>query len=73
MAETPARIAYSVKEVAAAMGVSQWTVREEIRCGRMESIRMGTRILIPRPVLERLVGLVDQGGEESDAASETAQ
>jgi excisionase family DNA binding protein len=71
MAETPARIAYSVKEVAASMGVSQWTVREGIRCGRIDYIRMGTRILIPRPVLERLVGRVDQGGEASDAASET--
>ncbi len=50
------RIAYSVKEAAGALGVSQWMVREEIRAGRIKSIRLGVRILIPRRELERLVG-----------------
>ncbi len=65
------RLAYTVREAAAAMGVSEWMVREEIRCGRIESIRMGRRILIPRPALDRIVGLVNQGDKASDAASET--
>ena len=55
MDTTTDRIAYTVKEAAAALGVSAWTIREEIRTGRLESVRLGTRILIPRRALERLV------------------
>lgn len=40
------RIAYSVNEAAAALGVSEWKVGEEIRTGRIESVRLGSRILI---------------------------
>ena len=49
------RLAYSVKEASAALGVSEWIVREEIRTGRIASVRLGSRILIPRRELERLV------------------
>ena len=48
MDQTPERITYSVKEAAAALGVSEWIVREEIRVGRIDSVRFGARILIPR-------------------------
>lgn len=37
MAQTPARIAYTVKEAATALGVSEWTVREEINRGHIET------------------------------------
>ena len=49
------RLAYSVKETAAALGVSEWMVREELRTGRIDSVRLGSRILIPHRELERLV------------------
>ena len=58
--DTTDRIAYSVKEAASALGVSEWMVREEIRTGRIDSVRLGTRILIPRRELERLVGMPDK-------------
>ena len=51
MDQTPERITYSVKEAAAALGVSEWMVREEIRVGRIDSVRFGARILIPRQAL----------------------
>ena len=51
------RLTYSVKEAAEALGVSAWTVREEIRTGRIESVRLGSRILIPRFALEQLVNM----------------
>ena len=60
MDQTPERITYSVKEAAAALGVSEWMVREEIRIGRIDSVRFGARILIPRQALERLVGNSDR-------------
>ena len=53
--ETTERIAYTVKEAAAALGVSEWMIREEIRTGKIECIRMGSRILIPRVVLGGVV------------------
>ncbi len=49
------RLAYSVKETAYALGVSEWAVREEVRTGRIDSVRLGSRILIPLRELERLV------------------
>ena len=49
------RITYSVKEAARALGVGEWMVREKARTGRIRTIRLGARILIPRQELERLV------------------
>ncbi len=54
---TTDRIAYTVKEAAAALGVSEWMIREEIRTGKIESVKLGRRILIPRLALERLVSM----------------
>ena len=51
------RLTYSVKEAADALGVSKWRVREGVRTGRIESVRLGSRILIPRLTLERLVNM----------------
>lgn len=61
------RLTYSVKEAADALGVSEWTVREEIRTGRIESVRLGSRILIPRFALERLVNMPERA--TNDAAN----
>ena len=61
------RIAYTVKEAAAALGVSQWIIREEIRTGKIEAIRLGKRILIPRQTLERLVSAPAPNKNADDA------
>ncbi len=52
------RLAYTVKEAAEALGVSEWMVREEIRQHRIYSVKMGARLLIPRRALEERLGLV---------------
>ena len=41
------RLAYTVKEAATALGVSEWMVREEIRQQHIYSVKMGARLLIP--------------------------
>ena len=53
---TPERGSYSVREAAKILGVSSWLIREQCRRGTLHHVRMGGRILIPRWVLDKLVG-----------------
>ena len=55
------RLAYTVKEAAAALGVSEWMVREEIRQQRIHSVKMGARLLIPRWALDARLRLPPDG------------
>ena len=59
------RLAYSVKEVAAALGVSKASVYEMTRTSRLESVKVGSRILIPRRAIDRLLAT-----QESDTNSD---
>ena len=72
MDQTPERITYSVKEAAAALGVSEWMVREEIRVGRIDSVRFGARILIPRQALDRLAVYSGRTADKASAVPEEA-
>ena len=54
------RLAYTVKEAAAALGVSEWMVREEINQQRIYSVKMGARLLIPRWALEERLGMATE-------------
>ena len=56
------RAMYKVSEVAAALGVSDDTVRRLVAAGEIEGTRVGGLILIPRASLERLV-LVGASGD----------
>lgn len=48
---------YTVKEVAALLGRSEWTVREDAREGRIPATRIGERgtFLIPRSFVDAIV------------------
>ena len=46
----------SVDEAAAVLKVSPSTVWKSIKCGDIRSIRLGSRVLVPRSEIERLVG-----------------
>lgn len=61
------RLAYSVKEAAEALGVSEWTVREEIYRKRIFAVNLGRRLIIPRWALE---DLLSNTNSESDANSD---
>lgn len=63
------RLAYSVKEAAEALGVSEWIVREEIYRGRIFALNIGRRLIIPRWSLEDLLSRPDP---ESDANPDKA-
>ena len=50
---TPAfeALAYSVAEAAAALGISENTARTEIAAGRLPSLRVRRRLLVPKKAL----------------------
>lgn len=49
------RLLLSVREVAEAMGVSDWTVRELIRAGELGSVTVGTRHMVPVAEVRRYI------------------
>ena len=44
-----------VKVAAAAMSVSEWTLREHLKAGKVPHIRFGRAILIPKSWLEQKI------------------
>lgn len=51
----PTERTVSVADAARQLGCGEQTLREDIRRGRVRSIRVGRRILIPRTHLEELI------------------
>jgi excisionase family DNA binding protein len=49
------RLAYSIREAAACLGVHPLTVRAAISRGELRTIRLGRRILIPRSAVDELL------------------
>lgn len=51
------RLAFSIEEVAAMLGVSHWTVRSWIKAGVLKAARVHNRrkYLIPREAVEKLL------------------
>ena len=49
------RLAYSVNEMAEAIGVSSRTVWDYIKNGSIKYFRLGTRVLIPKQNLEEFI------------------
>jgi excisionase family DNA binding protein len=54
----PARIAYSVEEAAAAMGLSEKHLRRLVATGELRAVRSGRRVLIqPSALVDYLAAL----------------
>lgn len=53
------RLAYSVKEAAAALGVSEWKIREAIYQKQLHAVNLGRRLVIPRWALDDLLSKPD--------------
>ena len=56
--EKPKRSAISVTEVSKLLGLSRSVIYEAVHTGQIPSIRIGSRILIPRVALSRFLGEV---------------
>lgn len=48
---------YTVQEAAMILGIGRGAAYEAARTGRLPTIRVGRRILVPLPNLEKLLGL----------------
>jgi len=59
----------SIKDAAAILAISPWTVRAWVTQGKMSSAKLGTRRLIPESEIDRLLSeaIVQRRGEK-DAA-----
>jgi len=70
MSSSPAliQLTYSVADVARIFGVAPSHVWRLCRSGEIPSIRLGSRILIPREAVEHL--LASTGGEKSEAGGQ---
>lgn len=55
------RLAYKPMELVALLGLSRWTIYRLLSEGRLSSIRVGGRIVIPKTALERFL---DEGPKE---------
>ena len=52
----PERLAFSVDEAARVLGVSRDLMYDLVAQGRVPSVRLGRRIVVPRGALEDLLG-----------------
>ena len=52
---TSDKLAFSVREAAESLGVSRAFIYEVVRTGELPSVRIGTRILIPKAGIDALL------------------
>lgn len=45
----------SIEESARRLGISAWTVRAYVRAGKLHPVRIGRRILLSEPELQRFI------------------
>jgi excisionase family DNA binding protein len=58
------RLTLGLKEAAAAVGLSPWTLRGWIRQGKLRSVRLGRRVMVEPAELKRLVEQGRCGAED---------
>ena len=61
----PDRLSYSMSEAARAVGLSQATMFRLVKDGKLETVKIGSRTLVTRAELERLLA---QGAQSPKAA-----
>jgi len=55
------RLLYDIEEVATMVGLGRTRLYEEIRSGRLRSVKVGRRRLVPLAAVERWVDQLDPG------------
>ena len=67
----PVRLLVSVREAAARLGVSRSSVYELLNAGRIESVKVGARRLVPSEALESFVAGLRSGVTENELGAGT--
>ena len=62
------KLAYSVKEAAEMLSISPWLLKEQIDQGRIQSVKIGRRRVVPHWVLEEWLKAKLSGAGVSDVA-----
>jgi excisionase family DNA binding protein len=57
------KLLWSVKEAGAALGLSPWTIRRYISDGKLQTVRLGRRVLVEPSECLRLV---EEGRQRAD-------
>jgi len=65
LAPSPGRLTYTVEEAAEIVGVGRSTAYAAVRAGDIPSVRVGTRLLVPKCALERMLGVSDSERPEA--------
>ena len=47
------KLGYRIKEAAEALGISEWKLKDEMYQGRIDYIKIGSRVVIPQWALEK--------------------
>ncbi|MGY4967029.1 helix-turn-helix domain-containing protein [Streptomyces sp. 900105245] len=63
LASPAARVLYRPEEAAAALGIGRSLVYEEIRLGRLQTVRIGRRRLVPPEYIAQYVDLLKREAE----------
>lgn len=62
------KLGYTIAEYAAAIGLGRTKVYEEIRAGRLRTVKVGRRTIITHTAAEEHVGLLDREAGQTEAA-----
>lgn len=66
--DIPPRLLYPVREAMALLSMSRSTIYEQIRTGRLRSVRQGSSRLIPASALHDYIALLEQEATNDEAA-----
>ena len=66
--ETGPRKAYTVADAAAALGVSEWLIRDLCRTGQLRCVRLRRRIIIPADALDELLAAAENNRPDAGAS-----
>lgn len=67
-AAIPPRLLYPVREAMALLAMSRSTIYEQIRAGRLRSVRQGSSRLVPASALHDYIALLEQETTHDEAA-----
>ncbi len=60
------QLLFGLWDAAASLGLSHWTLRDWIRKGKLQAVRLGRRVLVEPAELERLIAAGRNGADKNE-------